>query len=222
MHNANTESKKQPAAEKSQEKPGGSAPDDLIFGYPALDVFTGLLALATFILAVIAIRQIRDSRAVQRAYIFPLAPQHQFLQREGGEIWGLRLWVPWKNSGTTPASPVNSFIGATWVLNSDDFQFDDRALPGHQSFVLGPGAEIPSGTVDITLEPLNDLLIHRRGHQFLWGWARYQDIFQSNRWHIVEFCFRVTVDGRLGLPPFTGRVSFAFDGPHNRYYDERF
>src|SRR5271156_202971 len=100
-------------------------------------------------------------------------------------------------------------------------QFGAATAPGHhQPFVLGPGAEIPSGTVDITHAPLNDLLIHRAGAQFLWGWARYKDVFDANIRHVVEFWFRVSVEGQLAPPPFSGRVYFAFDGPHNRYYDE--
>lgn len=204
---------------KTEQKSLETPAEDLIFGYPAIDVFTGILAIATLVLAWMAIRNVKDTRAIQRAHVFPLRPQHSFLTTQDGDIWGLRLWVPWKNSGTTPAPSVNSFIGITWVQNIQDFQFgaagpQDR----HQPFVLGPGGEIPSGTVDITHGPLNDLLIHRTGAQFLWGWARYQDIFSSTV-HVVEFCFRVTVEGQLGPPPFTGIVGFAFYGPHNRYYD---
>jgi hypothetical protein len=205
---------------KTEQKTLSAPTEDLIFGYPALDVFTGILAAATLLLAFMARRQIRDSRYVQRAHIFPSAPQHQFLKNENDVIWGLRLWVPWKNSGQTPAWPVNSLIGATWVQNPNDFQFGVVVQQGRlQPFAIGQGAEIASGTVDITLGPLNDLLIHRTGAQFLWGWARYRDGF-SSKVHVVEFCFRVTVEGQLGPPPFAGRVLFAFDGPHNRYYDE--
>jgi hypothetical protein len=215
--NSRTESTK-----KSDQKTVGAQTENLIFGYPAIDIFTGILALATLILAWMAIRQVKDTRAIQRAHVFPLEPRHEFLRaNENAPIHGLRLWIPWKNSGATPADPVNSLIGITWVQNAQNFQFGVPGDQGHyQPFVLGPGAEIRSAPVDITLGPLNDLLIHRAGAQFLWGWARYKDIFDKRTWHIIEFCFRVTVEGQLGPPPFNGRVGFAFDGPHNRYYDE--
>jgi hypothetical protein len=201
------------SSNKTNEKPSGT--DD-----PAIDVFTGILALATLILAWMAIRQSKDNRVVQRAHVFPQQPQHQFLIDQNGAIFGLRLWIPWKNSGVTPADAVNSLIGATWVQNPNDFQFGVVTQQGRQQpFVLGPTAEIASGTVDIGTPHINDLLIHRTGAQFFWGWARYQDAFQSTSRHVVEFCFRVTVEGQLGPPPFTGRVLFAFDGAHNRYYD---
>jgi hypothetical protein len=202
------------SSNKVDDKPSGT--ED-----PAIDAFTAILALATLILALMAIRQSKDARVAQRAHVFPQQPQHQFLTDQNGVIWGLRLWIPWKNSGTTPAGAVNSLIGATWVRDPNEFQFGVVTQQGRQQpFVLGPGAEIASGTVDIGAPHINDLLIGRTGAQFFWGWARYQDAFQSTSRHVVEFCFRVTVEGQLGPPPFTGRVLFAFDGPHNRYYDE--
>jgi hypothetical protein len=183
---------------------------------------TAAIAWFTIVLSRIGREQARDNRIIEQAYVFPLAPQSQFLMREDQTIWGLRLLVPWKNSGGTPAVPVNSLVGATWVQNETDFEYGAVVQQGqHQPFVLGPDAEIPSGTIDILSPQLNDLFMHRQGHQFFWGWVRYKDVFHNSPWHVVEFCFRVTVEGQLGPPPFTGRVNFAFYGEHNRYYDER-
>jgi hypothetical protein len=182
---------------------------------------TAVIAWFTIILSRIGRRQARDSRAVQQAHVFPVMPQHQLLMRQDGTIFALRLWMPWKNSGTTPAVPMTSLVGATWVPDEADFQFglvDQGQVP--QPLILGPAAEIPSGTIDITSPHINALFDHR-GHQFFWGRARYRDIFPGTPWHVVEFCFRVTAEGQLGLagtpPPLIG---FAFAGPHNRYYDE--
>jgi len=182
---------------------------------------TAAIAAFTIVLSRIGREQARDNRITEQAYVFPLEPKSQFLMREDQTIWGLRLFVPWKNSGGTPAVPVNSLVGATWVQNEADFEFGAVVQQGqHQPFVLGPNAEIPSGIIDILSPQLNDLFMHRQGHQFFWGWARYRDVFANSPWHVVEFCFRVTIEGELGPPPFTGRVYFAFYGEHNRYYDE--
>jgi hypothetical protein len=181
--------------------------------------FTGLLFIATVLLAVIAGNQVKDSRAIQRAHVFVHAPQSEFLRDTAERIVGLRFWVNWKNSGTTPASPVVALIGATWVPSIDQFDFGDVSQGGvQQPFVLGPGAELASGTIDISPQHLLATL-NGQGALLLWGWARYRDIFPRSREHVVEFCFGVTIDGQLGPLPFTGRVNFGFHGEHNRYYD---
>lgn len=181
--------------------------------------FTGLLVVVTALLGLIARIQIKDSRAVQRAHIFVLSPQSELRLDNNGLIVGLRLWVIWKNSGTTPGSPVMALTGATWTPSIDQFQFGNISQEGvEQPFVLGPGAEIAAASIDIS--PAHVLAnFNHQGFQLLWGWARYRDIFPGSKEHVVEFCFRVTIDGQLGLPPFTGRVNFAFHGEHNRYYD---
>jgi len=75
--------------------------------------FTGLLFVATLLLAYIAARQVKDSRAIQRAHVFVLSPGYRFNFDNHGTIVGLRLWVILKNSGTTPASNMTVLTGAT-------------------------------------------------------------------------------------------------------------
>jgi hypothetical protein len=107
---------------------------------------TAVVALFTLVLSRIGRQQARDARVIQRAHVFPLTPQHQFLMNPDGTIWGLRLWVPWKNSGATPASPVNSFIGITWVVRPcfNSVPPTRRAIINHlfsdrvQKFQMGP------------------------------------------------------------------------------------
>jgi hypothetical protein len=191
-----------------------------------LAAFTKWLAIATIFLVictgglvVFARNQLRDSRAVQRAYVFVLAPQSQLLLDNNGLVIGLRLWIVWKNSGVTPASPINALIGAAWVPSIDQFTFGEVSQDEiRQPFVLGPGAEVASGTIDVSAAHLL-ATFNGQGFQFLSGWARYRDIFPNSREHVVEFCFRVIIEGQLGPPPFSGRVSFVFYGEHNRHYD---
>jgi hypothetical protein len=73
------------------------------------------------------------------------------------------------------------------------------------------------GSVDIAQARLFDTMAGQ-GHLFLWGRARYSDVFSSTRNHVTEVCFKVTVEGQKG-PPFKGNVLFAFYGENNRQYD---
>lgn len=113
-------------------------------------------------------------------------------------------------------------IGATWVEKIEDFVFGRTSEEGsiRLPFVLGPGAEQPSGVVEIGGAHILGNL-EGRGHQFLWGWARYRDIFPGTPEHVVEFCLKVTLTGKLGAPPITPRITLTIYGEHNRYYDER-
>jgi hypothetical protein len=179
--------------------------------------FTGLLFVATLLLAHIAARQVKDSRAIQRAHVFVLSPGYRFNFDNHGAIVGMRLWVILKNSGTTPASNMTVLTGATWATNIEDFVFGQPS-EGAREIVLGPAAEIAGGGSDIS--PAHTLgNFNRQGHQFLWGIVRYRDIFYRSREHVLEFCFRATTEVNLGPPPFTGGVAFAPHGEHNRYYD---
>jgi hypothetical protein len=109
--------------------------------------------------------------------------------------------------------------GATWVESIDQFRYGQAGQVGPpQPFVLGPGAEIPGGAIEISPGHLL-ATVEGRGAQFLWGWARYRDIFPNSPEHVVEFCFRVTMEGQLRLPPANIRVQFGFHGEHIRYYD---
>jgi hypothetical protein len=56
--------------------------------------------------------------------------------------------------------------------------------------------------------------------QFLWGWARYQDILPRSAQHVIEFCFQVRLQGQLTpIPGITG-IEFTLHDENNRYYDE--
>src|SRR5262249_40295850 len=149
-----------------------------------LGIFTlGLLLLGSF--------QMMDSRAVQRAHVFVIRPAREFVMHENAII-GMRLGVVWKNSGVTPATEVNLLMVATWVPEGGQFVFGDINQENvvRQPIALAPGAEFASEPIGISAFHFMQN-IERRGAQFLWGWARYRDIFPRSRVHVLEFCFHV-------------------------------
>jgi hypothetical protein len=180
-------------------------------------IATGVIAWFTITLARMSKRQIADSRSIQRAHVFVLRPEAELLAHAtGGEIYGARLKVIWKNSGTTPATQITAMTGSTWVQSIEQFNFGTGGA--EQQFILGPGAEIAGNPV-VVGNPL--AFFNHQGHQFMWGWVRYRDIFPKSRTHVVEFCFGVTVEGNLAPQPNPlPRINFTFHGEHNRYYEE--
>ncbi|MGA8076296.1 MAG: hypothetical protein WB868_02765, partial [Xanthobacteraceae bacterium] len=182
-------------------------------------IFTGILALATLILAWMAVRQTRDARIVQRAYVYVVTPSSELRVDSGHNLIALRVWVTWKNSGNTPASPMASRIGATFVPNIDDFKFGEPTNEIEQPLVLGPDAQIDSGTIDISA--LHAIAAaDSTGYQFVWGVAKYRDSFPGSPEHGIEFCYKVEIEGTLPPPLNACRIRFSVYGEHNRYYDE--
>lgn len=169
-----------------------------------IKITDALLALFTFLVAVYT-AQLKDvtkdvheaTVAGQRAYVAVLAPQAELRFDQARNLIALRVWVTWKNSGTTPAAPMTGLIGATWVPAVDQFVWG-QANPQNvaQPFVLGPGAEIPTGHIDIAPGHAAATL-SGGGHQFVWGWAKYRDIFPNSPEHVVEFCFQLSIEGEL-------------------------
>jgi hypothetical protein len=177
---------------------------------------TGLIAWFTIVLSRIGKQQAHDSRVVQRAYVFIRQPESAVLVDPNNTLVGVRVWVMWKNSGTTPASNMRARISAVFVQREDQFDFGEAAHAIEQPFVLGPDNEVASGYIDIGAQHVIAVL-NNQGHQFLSGVARYHDSFPGSREHVVEFCFKVTYEGPL--PPGALTIRFNISGAHNRYYD---
>jgi hypothetical protein len=147
--------------------------------------------------------------ASQRAYV-SVSPECKPIHNEKDELVALSVCVVWKNSGTTPATSVISLVATRHLANAKEFKFDKPTHERPQQFVLAPRAEIPSGTIDI---PAQHVLAAAdgSGHQFLWGWAKYRDIFPNSPEHVIEFCCKLVIEGQ--------NAYFIAHGDHNRYYD---
>jgi hypothetical protein len=136
--------------------------EHFIFGWPAIDVFTGFLVVATFLLAFIAIRQNRHNRLIERAYV-----------AGGGPYDGTnrRFVLHINNFGRTQAEIISFQVGfcefaaipeaPNYTIDRD---FRDFLPPGRFNYTLA----------FIGVDPaLNDPVIFGRFH--------YRDIFGSTR-----------------------------------------
>jgi hypothetical protein len=184
---------------------------------------TGVIAWFTVTLSSIGKQQATDARIIERAYINVVAPDSEIRMNDQHEIAALRVWVVWKNAGRTPAFPMYARIGATFVQRIEDFRFGEPAATVIDPMALGPTAEFTSGHIDI--HPVHVLAAENgAGHQFLWGECRYRDTFPGSPVHVLEFCYRINIEGVPAppLPVVDGipRVRFNLHGDHNRYYDE--
>lgn len=63
--------------------------------------------------------------------------------------------------------------------------------------LIGPHGTLPASPLLLTLDNLRSaqegkIII------YLWGWARYRDVFEDTREHITRFCYQIDRYGVLG------------------------
>jgi hypothetical protein len=173
----------------------GSIPvDDIIFGYPAIDVFTAVLALATIglmiatiVLGIITARGIRnqtlDTRILQRAYISAepggVSP---FLPRDLAAPPTNQTFVGhagFRNAGRLPARNVQWYMDAEYATNPNYEPVRFGELTGKN--VISPGEAMTQGSIERDIA-------ERVGYFFVWGKIVYDDGFGEERETI--FCHR--------------------------------
>jgi len=144
------------------------------------------LAIAVFagVLAVVARRQSKDTRILQRAYLT--------VRPAGIHILGYRdeavAHVEICNAGNLPATMVKWFIKHDFSSRLDWFtgEIDTRLVAGAGS-VLAPHAEMAQASGPIEVGP--DALRHQDGrYLYVWGAVTYRDGFGKKR--STTFCHR--------------------------------
>jgi hypothetical protein len=174
--------------------------------------FAALLAQAAFLL--LAFRETRRGADIareamiagERAFVFALdvSPFWEINATTGAYDWRFR--PVWKNSGDTPTR--NMIMHTSCMIQTTPlppgFNFDDpdaqtgRGLIPPNTQTLGGVAPTPPAPA-ITPQ---DILDVRNGTKFifLWGWARYFDVFPGTEQHITRFCWLIDPVGDPTIP----------------------
>jgi hypothetical protein len=104
---------------------------------------------------------------------------------------GVRLFVLWVNSGTTPTK--TAITEANLAMGPDTSQvakFDALSQSAPYPIVIGPKSGTQSIPVDISSADLEELTGGAR-HAFVWGWTAYYDIFPNTPMRLSEYCTQV-------------------------------
>lgn len=132
---------------------------------------------------------------------------------DGSIFWRLR--PQWINSGNTPTRALHVYV--KYELRDtplpDNFEFSPDE-PINAPAMIAPHSVIESGHYNIEAE---DLVAIREGAKFLyvWGLARYRDVFSSTPERITKFCIyakNITADPMLIWNKETNPVEILF--PH--------
>jgi hypothetical protein len=152
--------------------------------------------------------------AVQRAFVFMEGTDVEVVHTPSG-TQGVIFDFKWENSGTTPAKLFSGHLNYRFQDNpmGEDFSLKDQWEPGIRR-VNVEGFIGPKGVLRMPLDypipiPIMTSLALRKGHFYVWGWAKYHDVFANTPEHITKFCVDVTpVDFHVesGISKFTERL----------------
>ena len=172
--------------------------------------FTGLLVVATLLLAVVAGIQISDARVIQRAFI-SVEPGGTRVFEEFDEFDDNRVAcdIIINNTGSLAAHDLKWAIERKFSANSDEGDFDTAKLTLLGNIVVGAKVRARKGTVKpATKEEFNKTrsgAARDKAWLYVWGRISYHDGFKSGRY--IDFCHRYNLRGVTGynIPAKNGR-----------------
>jgi hypothetical protein len=182
---------------------------------------TGKLAEGAERQEILIRQQAQANIASNRAFVFPKPPTFfSHPTPTDGYVWTIH--PQWENSGNTPTKKLE-LMSRCWLEETDlpsDYTFP--AEEGSVLTILGPKATIEGLQIIIWA---SDLLKIQAGRKFfyLWGWAKYEDIFPGSSQHVTKYCYRVSFHGdpTVAFNEITNRVQLITDHhSHHNCADE--
>jgi hypothetical protein len=163
--------------------------------------------------------------SVQRAFIFP-TPVISLEHSSDNKFVGTRIAVRWENAGVTPTRKMTIHLSRVPMLDiPPNFEFPDLWSGPHiatPSFV-GPKGNVSSSDTVFISPATADLIADGKYGWFIWGWAKYHDIFKGTPLHETDYCYKVIAT--RAPPDETGAskgtlISVQNCERHNCYDDE--
>ncbi|ABF42518.1 hypothetical protein Acid345_3517 [Candidatus Koribacter versatilis Ellin345] len=178
----------------------------------------GLLALAIYFCQLRQmIEQTKISRtsleSVQRAFVSNGGYQGLNEADAKGNIQSLLLSLKWRNSGNTPAVNARYHVNIIQGELPSDFRFPDRDANGN---IVTDNESIRgfyAPQSDSYAIPLR--MTQRRS--VIYGWMKYDDVFDRSRSHITQFCDQLTW---LPTPPKEPTATLVNPCPVHNCTDE--
>ena len=156
--------------------------------------------------------------ADRRAFVFAFG-LNGFWERDrttGQYNWRFRPL--WQNSGETPSRNLRIHTGCDLrdAPLPPGFNFND-GTPG--TGLISPKATLSGGLApqhsEAAITPQNILDVQAsRKFLYVWGWARYRDVFPGSKEHVTHFCWVITPVGDPlayvpgAQPPAPGGLAF--------------
>jgi hypothetical protein len=166
-------------------------------------IATIVIAAFTVILVSVSRKQYSLTRetlvADKRAYVFAIGISPKWEKAENGYNW--RIQANWKNTGDTSTRNLRLYAHCD-IRNSaipDNYLFENAVSEGGRG-LLAPTQEASGGSAPyrpaaaISPQDIVDVQCGRK-FIFLWGWAKYNDVFPGTTEHVTHFCWSITAIG---------------------------
>jgi hypothetical protein len=133
--------------------------------------------------------------SVQRAFVFATGLDGIRIgdPHDPTKVASLEFSITWENNGTTPTRDMTTHYN--WLTPKDplpdDFSYPDLGDTKSTPIALGPKTVGHTTPIQIPAETISKIIDHK-GYLYIWGWARYRDIFPKTKPHITRFCAEVT------------------------------
>jgi hypothetical protein len=138
-----------------------------------------------------------------------------------GKFWW-ELAPIWENAGQTPTRDMR--------INVNSY-FESSQLPADFGFPPAPGESVPlfigpkaTAGGDSIIKTGEELLAVRDGQKYfyIWGWAKYRDVFDGTPNHLTRFAWRISIFGDPTRPQDASNVVryFAKLVPRHNCVDE--
>jgi hypothetical protein len=143
---------------------------------------------------------------VQRAFVFPDTDEPTVIEEgDKGSSPEIIFRFKWRNSGTTPTEDMRTHFSYQWstLPLPENFTFPDLWGVG-KPHINVPVAIGPKGEIGIDSEPLAMSVVEavrdKKMHLYVWGWAKYRDVFKGTPVHITEFCYDLATARKQVVP----------------------
>jgi len=157
--------------------------------------------------------------AGNRAYVHYAGFKWHSYRQTGSETIFWRVRPSWKNSGNTPSRNLHIFVKYELRDSPLPDNFEYTVEPLRTPALIPPKSEIESAYFNIFGDDLVAVQEGRK-HFYVWGVARYRDVFPETAEHVTKFCVRaaaVTNYPKLYWDSGTNPVEIRFTthGWHN-------
>lgn len=145
--------------------------------------------------------------SVQRAFVFPAPSVATVYKPQTTELMSIELQPVWANVGETPTRHLlahsSDFESPVEMPDTFDFSSNDLWDAGMAHvptpIFIGPKGSAGGHTTSVPLATIEEIA-DKKIYLYLWGWARYNDIFPNTKRHITRYCWKISF-ARAGKAP---------------------